>query len=396
MEYKVLNPEDAGSPASEVVVVSAELAQRFLLKQWISSCKSWPSTLSVKEQDASTRGIGHPRCQQGSETSRTEEVAIHTVSEGAPRKLSVVRPLPSQSEARGQCHKGGQAGSWLPSTREKGFDAREETSAGPSSESKPTHEDKMETSSSTPDTNVLQQLPTLSDVLSNDKKINIAPYIPPPKKSIMVLEGYPLGFPLDRLRDHPLRLRRLAYSSGEPIPVEQRTPRVFTRKLHTWNRPANPDTISSPKNNIATGTPPSIPLRPEHSRVIPQHNSMCSNCGNPNNSTHDVDFLATLLHMGLSLSVSPNTQDLPDITPSHSTTTPASETTHGRTQRKRFRRSSPTSDIHDGTEHSLQDTLHLQDDTPTTDRHQWTTPSINIFRLSAQYIIPPPIIGPLL
>ncbi|ROT64139.1 pol-like protein [Penaeus vannamei] len=212
---------------------------------------------------------------------------------------------------------------------------QEETTAGPSSESNPTHEDKMETSSSTPDTNVLQQLPTLSD------------------KSIMVLEGYPLGFPLDRIRDHPLvesasrlisrpskeetrqvqRLRRLAYSSGEPIPVEQITPRVFTRKLHTWNRPANPDTISSPKNNIATGTPPSIPLRPEHSRVIPQHNSTCSNCGNPNNSTQDVDFLATLLHMGLSLTL------------------------------------------------CISKTIPL----PLSNRHQWTTPSINIFRLSAQY-----------
>jgi len=75
-------------------------------------------------------------------------------------------------------------------------------------------------------------------------------------------------------------------------------------------------------------------------------------------------------------SVSTNTQDLPDITPSHSTTTPASETTHGRTQRKRFRRSSPTSDIHDGTEHSLQDTLHLQDDTPTS---QQQTPMDDAF-----------------
>lgn len=43
-------------------------------------------------------------------------------------------------------------------------------------------------------------------------------FAPPPKKTIMVLEGYPLGFSLDRLRDHPLiesASRLIARSSKE-------------------------------------------------------------------------------------------------------------------------------------------------------------------------------------
>lgn len=95
--------------------------------------------------------------------------------------------------------------------------------------------------------------------------------------------------------------RLLAYPSGEPIPAEQRTPRVFTRKFHTCNRIVSLATANSSKSNIATGARNSIPFRPDFSNVMPHQIIKCSNCGNPSNSTQDVDFGGTLLHMGLSL-----------------------------------------------------------------------------------------------
>lgn len=41
-------------------------------------------------------------------------------------------------------------------------------------------------------------------VLSSDKTVTLGPYTPPPKTTKMVVEGYPLGFPLDHIKEHPL------------------------------------------------------------------------------------------------------------------------------------------------------------------------------------------------
>lgn len=41
-------------------------------------------------------------------------------------------------------------------------------------------------------------------VLSSGKTINLCAYRPSPKKTRMVLEGYPFGFPLNHLQENPL------------------------------------------------------------------------------------------------------------------------------------------------------------------------------------------------
>jgi len=97
----------------------------------------------------------------------------------------------------------------------------------------------------------------------------------------------------------PERLKRLVYPSSESI-VEQRTPRVFTHKLHTWMKTANPATVDSSMTNSTTNTGPSIPVRPNFPEVKPHHTNKCTSCGNPNNSTQDFEFLTTILQIALS------------------------------------------------------------------------------------------------
>lgn len=48
------------------------------------------------------------------------------------------------------------------------------------------------------------RIPSFLATKRKKKSVSIALYTTPPKKTIMILEGYTLGFPLDRLCDHPL------------------------------------------------------------------------------------------------------------------------------------------------------------------------------------------------
>ncbi|ROT69723.1 hypothetical protein C7M84_012045 [Penaeus vannamei] len=197
-------------------------------------------------------------------------------------------------------------------------------------------------------------------VLSTGKTINLSPYCRPPKKTKMVLEGYPLGFPLSRLREHPLidsasrliarpskeetrqvlvnvlgdpptelqlgypttakcpncgdshhawnpicpeRLQRLVLPSKVALSSDQRPPRTFTRKIHTWNTssPADSPSTSRLYSSAIKSTWPRLPPTKQHpSPPVILPSSKCTGCGTANNS-QDMEFLTTILQMGFAL-----------------------------------------------------------------------------------------------
>ena len=254
-----------------------------------------------------------------------------------------------------------------------------------------------------------------TNVLSTGKTINLSPYCRPPKKTKMVLEDYPLGFPLSRLREHPLidsasrliarpskeetrqvlvnvlgdpptelqlgifgtfrlreyyqepircgkcqrfdhhvskcrskarcgvcsephltdlcitklkegypttakcpncgdshhawnpkcpeRLQRLVLPSKVALSSDQRPPRTFTRKIHTWNTssPADSPSTSRLYSSAIKSTwprPPPTKQHPSPPVILPS--SKCTGCGTVNNS-QDMEFLTTILQMGFAL-----------------------------------------------------------------------------------------------
>lgn len=79
----------------------------------------------------------------------------------------------------------------------------------------------------------------------------------------------------------PERLKCLAYPSGQPIQVEQRTPGVCMWKLYTWNRTLSTATAKCSLPNSATSARPSLPVKPKSSEVQPHHTCMCSSVASP-------------------------------------------------------------------------------------------------------------------
>lgn len=95
----------------------------------------------------------------------------------------------------------------------------------------------------------------------------------------------------------PEQLRCLAFPSGENVPTKKKTPHVFTRKLHTWDKtflskPDNHNSQKLPFSAVAKsrGKLPPPSDSPDHSVEIPPTHR-CSSYSHYDSSLQNMEFL---------------------------------------------------------------------------------------------------------